>query len=213
MKRIIILVHGFFKSRSDMQYLEKGLIEAGYDVVSVSLPTTFASFNQCRQALHEQVYDLVCDADEVNYVAHSMGGLIVRSFIDSIQQSNISKCVFIATPHGGSKLAKYADCIPFYSRIFKPIKSLLPGSQQTLVNENKRFSIGCIAGCRADDILGRLLLPKNSDGRVEIDSAKPPDMDDFVSLPYGHARIHHQIETFNLVRVFLELGSFNIETS
>ncbi|PID41975.1 MAG: hypothetical protein CSB48_12610 [Proteobacteria bacterium] len=207
-KEITVLVHGFNKDKSDMVYLESGLKSAGFDVLSVNLPTTFGSLEQCRNSLFLQTREILNGVELVNYVAHSMGGLITRSFIDFIGQENVGKCVFIATPHGGSRLALMADCIPLYSTLFKPVKNLLPNLSYRSFGSDKKFRIGVIAGCRNDGLIGKLFMPEESDGRVEVSSAKASDMDDFVIVPYGHASIHHERQTLGLVKRFLLTGSF-----
>lgn len=209
MKReVTVLIHGFNKSKSDMLYIEAGLKSAGFEVLSVSLPTTFCSLEQCCNSLFLQIKEIVDSADMVNYVAHSMGGLITRYFIDSMGQTNVGKCVFIATPHGGSKLASIASFIPLYSTIFKPIKDLIPGLSYRDFGSDKNFKIGVIAGCQNDGIIGRLFMSRQSDGRVEISAVKTNDMDDFVIVPYGHSDIHHNSKTLLLVKNFLSTGAF-----
>lgn len=191
-----------------MSYVEAGLKSAGFEVLAVSLPTTFCSLEQCRNSLYLQIKEIVDNADTVNYVAHSMGGLITRSFIDFVGQTNVGKCVFIATPHGGSKLASIASGIPFYSAIFKPIKDLETGLRYISFKSPKKFKIGVIAGCKNNGVIGRLFMSKESDGRVEVISVKANDMDDFVIVPFGHANIHQNNETLLLVKKFLSTGEF-----
>jgi len=209
-KEVTILVHGFNKNMSDMSYLETGLKVAGFNVVTVNLPTTFGSLEQCRHALDLQIKDIVNEADVVNYVAHSMGGLITRSFIDSAQQQNVGRCVFIATPHGGSKLAAIANFIPWYAAVFKPITDLLPNLTYRSFKSNKHFKIGLIAGSKNEGIIGRLFLSNASDSRVEISSVKTQDMDELIIMPFSHSKIHHQYETLVAVERFLMAGTFEI---
>jgi len=206
--RVTILVHGFNKNKSDMAYLEKGLRQAGHEVFSVNLPTTFCSLEECRNSMFLQINEIIKNAAIVNYVAHSMGGLITRSFIEKEKQCNVGNCVFIATPHNGSKLAKIADFIPLYSTVFKPIKDLLPNLNFRAFDSNKHFKIGVIAGSQNEGVIGKLFLPEENDGRVEVSSVKTTDMDDFVILPYGHADIHHKEDTLVLVDKFLKKGCF-----
>lgn len=208
-KEVTILVHGFNKSSSDMSYLEAGLKSAGFDVISVSLPTTFSTLEQCRNSLYLQIKEVVDEVDVVNFVAHSMGGLITRSFIDFEDQKNVGKCIFIATPHNGSKLASIANYIPLYSAVFKPIRDLLPSLKHKSFGSNKTFKIGAIAGNKNKDVIGRLFLSDKSDGRVEISSVITNDIDELIILPYNHNKIHHKRETLIAVKEFLITGSFD----
>ncbi len=118
---LTILIHGFNKGSRDMAFLEKGLQKSGFETFSVDLPTRFGTMEQCREALDRQITGRIRKYQVVYYVAHSMGGLITRDYLSRIQQDKVGKCVFIATPHHGSRLAGIAGRIPFFSRIFKTV--------------------------------------------------------------------------------------------
>ncbi|MGJ0336124.1 alpha/beta hydrolase [Aliarcobacter cryaerophilus] len=202
-----MLVHGFFKSSSDMLYLERGLKKCGFETCSVDLPTTFGSFEGCIKSLKLQLTQYE-KQDKLHYVAHSMGGLLVRSYLESCEVSKTGNCVFIATPHNGSELATIAEKIPFYSSIFKPIRSLLPGYGYKTLKAKKESRLGVIAGSRDPGVLGRLFLSGPNDGRVEVESAKSADADEFLVVPYGHKDIHHQEITLLNVIEFIQKGRF-----
>ena len=191
-----------------MSFLEKGLSEAGFETFSANLPTRFGSLEKCLHALHDQIGKLVREYSSVNYVAHSMGGLIAREYINHTGQENVGKCVFIATPHRASQLAGIAGRIPFYSRIFKTVHPILPGSGYVPPGLSEGVSLGLIAGERNGHLLGRLFLPVQSDGRIEVSSVETRDASEFIVLPYGHKEIHHQQETLDHVKNFLLKGTF-----
>lgn len=207
-KDVIVLVHGFCRSHLDMRFLEAGLKNAHFHVVSVRLPTLFASLSQCCDALATQIDSIVKNAGSVHYVAHSMGGLIVRAYIQRTQQQNVGRCIFIATPHQGSKLAAIANRVPFYASVFKPIKDLLPSLSYPDFGAQKSFQIGVIAGESNTGLLGKLFMSSRSDGRVEVASARATDTDDFIILPYGHHEIHHMPQTLRLIQRYLSMGRF-----
>jgi len=203
---ITILVHGFNKNKNDMFYLENGLNKYGFKTFSVNLPTTFGTFEECRNSFYLQINDFIKDYNSVNYVAHSMGGLIVRDYIEYTNQHNVDKCIFIATPHNGSKLAEIATFIPFYKNIFKSINALLPNNKLSYKNLNIR--IGLIVGDKNKGILGKLFLSKDSDGLVETSSVKTIDANEVIILHFGHKEIHQQYETLIYVKQFLTTATF-----
>jgi len=205
---ITILIHGFNKDKHDMDFLEKGLCESGFKTVSINLPTTFGTLEECKNSLYLQTNHLKQKHRTVKFVDHSMGGLIIRAFINDAKQHNVGKCVFIATPHEGSRLADIANRIPFYSKIFRPIEFLLSGSNLSPSSLDKNIKIGLIVGNKNINLLGRLCLSNKSDGWVEVSSAKSKDADEFIELPFGHKEIHHQHKTLLLVKNFLSQGTF-----
>ena len=191
-----------------MAFLEKGLGESGFATISVDLPARFGTLEACLEAMHLQVRNVVREYQTVNFVAHSMGGLLTRAYINHVQQANVGKCVFIATPHQGSRLAGLAGRIPGYSRIFQIVNPILPGSDFEPPGFPEGTRLGLIAGNKNRLCLGRLFLSDQSDGRIEVSSVQSKDADEFIVLPYGHKEIHHQQETLALVRNFLINGTF-----
>jgi hypothetical protein len=207
-ERITILSHGFNKSLTDMIFLSDGLKKHGINNIVVNLPATFRSLDDCVNSLNLQIYDIVKKYKIVNFVGHSMGGLVIRAYINKLKLRNVDKCVFIATPHKGSKLAKILGYIPFYKNIFVSLNDLQPSEGNVYLLRDKSIEIGLIIGNNNNTIVGKIFLSKKSDGRVEIFSALSKDARDIIILPYGHKEIHHKEETLNLVVDFLLTGVF-----
>lgn len=206
-REIVVLVHGFFKGPKDMNYLARGLGDAGFETFSPDLPATFGSLEDCAHSLRIQLARLE-GIDTIHYVAHSMGGLITRAYLAGSGVRNASRCVFISTPHSGSGLAAVAEKIPLYSFVFKPVQAILPGSGYQRFKERGRLCLGIIAGSKNSGVLGKLFLKGPGDGRVEINCAGAEDADEFLVLPFGHKDIHHQYRTLVNVIEFLRCGSF-----
>ncbi len=202
---MIILVHGFYRDKTDMSYLDMELNSLGYETFVVNLPTTFGSFEEIVDSFSSQLKSL--KNEELSFVAHSMGGLVVREYINANYELNIKKCVFIATPHHGSELADIAKSIPLFASVFKPIEKLKTINKCTPF-QNKTFDLGLIAGNNNKDILGRLFMSNQSDGRVSVASVKTDDTDDFIVLPFDHDSIHKKQDTLKQVVSFLETSKF-----
>ncbi|AJI46033.1 PGAP1-like family protein [Francisella tularensis subsp. novicida] len=113
--KVIVLVHGFIKNAKDMRSLVSYLKQDYDDIVAVDLPTTFVSMDVAVSKLC-QIIQNIPKTKSITFIAHSMGGILVCKCIDKLQLDNIDKCVFIATPFAGSKVADFGDRIPFYSR-------------------------------------------------------------------------------------------------
>ena len=234
---LVIVVHGFNKKARDMQDLADALEVSGWSCLRVNLPTLFGDEERCVEQLHHQVCAHLRHMDAklrcstpVHFVAHSLGGLIVRRFIAQhwhpqsqtlalqlrtdrpAQQIKVGHCVFIATPHKGSRLADIAVKLPGYRRTFKPIDALLPSAGYQRLPQPRDFKLGLIAGAQSAGLLGRL-LQKPNDGHVEVASAQSPDADDMQILPYHHKNIHHQPRTLSLTHEFLVAGTWQQDQS
>ncbi|BCD90800.1 hypothetical protein fh0823_09390 [Francisella halioticida] len=209
--RILILVHGFIKNSKDMRSLESFFRQHHDEIISINLPTTFVGIDVAVAKLC-QVIENIPNTKSITFLAHSMGGIIVCKSINELQLENVEKCVFIATPFRGSKIANFGDKIPFYSKILKPNKELKVTDKYLDVCNavSAKFSVGLIAGKRHSKInlLARFCLNNDHDGLVEVQSAFAINSDDRIILNKNHGEIHHDIETLKKVDYFLKTGKF-----
>jgi len=210
---VVILVHGFNNDGSDMFFLKRNLQSWGYEAVTMNLPLRFSTLEDCivlfEKEFHKQLSNFV-DCEKIHLVGYSMGGLVVRSFLAKNTVPKLGRCVLIATPNQGTKLADMSDkLLKPLGKIYKPIKSLKTDSIDIGEPINRpKPEIGVIAGNTSKHLLG-IFLDSENDGRVEVESAKFHDMTDFVIKPFGHKEIHHQLEIAKLVDLFLRMGKFS----
>jgi hypothetical protein len=211
-KRLIILLHGFFRTNNDMNFLARNLESFGYSTFCPTLPTTTQSLSVCVQILTDCLEQNMLNEFHCSFVGHSMGGLIIREYLNSINCAENARCVMIASPNKGSALAKMLTMVPGTSKILESVPDLCSRSDHRCYNNLGKIDFGVIAGNKSTPILGKFLNGSN-DGRVEVESTKIPNMKDFIELPFHHNEIHHQLETLKFVKNFLEKGHFGVEKS
>ena len=210
----VILVHGFNKSSRDMKVLAQYLTAMGYECYVEDLPITYKEIHFGVEKLQEFLEKIVSNhlrkGEKINLIGHSTGGLIIRKFISESKYTDyISRCVQIATPNQGSKLATLACKIKPYSSIYRTLKSLHYDQVKKMkFLDPNHIEIGAIAGNKNNLFLGNFIGEKN-DGRVEVNSVYYHGLKDFILLPYGHKDIHYQEETARYVHQFLQNGFFS----
>jgi triacylglycerol lipase len=106
--RVIVLVHGYGCSRGVWWWLRRRLERAGFTVASVSLAPPYTHIGKVVPQLSQRIEDVCRDtgASQVMLVAHSMGGLVARSYLARHGPGRVERLVTIATPHSGSELAR-----------------------------------------------------------------------------------------------------------
>ena len=209
--KVLVLVHGFIKDSKDMRSLESFFSNNYDDIISIDLPTTFVSIEKAITRLC-QVIRTIPKTKSITFLAHSMGGIISCIAIDKLRLDNVEKCVFIATPFRGSKVANFGDAIPFYSRVLKPNWDLkVTDKYLTVCNKvSDKFPVGLIAGDKHSklNILANVCLNNSHDGLVEVESAFAINSVDRIVLNKNHGEIHHDVETLKRVECFLQTGRF-----
>jgi len=193
--------------------LKRHLESKGYDAVTINLPLRFSAFEEGISKFEKQFQQILLSYEhfeKIHLVGYSMGGLIIRSFLANNKVSKLGRCVLIATPNKGTKLADICDkLLKPLVQIYQPLKSLKTSTIDIGKPINlPRPDIGVIAGNNSKHLLG-IFLDGENDGRVEVESAKYDEMIDFIIKPYGHKEIHHQLEIADLVNLFLSTGKFS----
>ena len=107
-RRPLILVHGYGCSRGVWWFLRRQLEAAGHVVATVSLTPPYTSIGKLVPQLDQRIEEVCAatGAEQVVLVAHSMGGLVCRSYLARHGSSRVERLVTIASPHSGSELAR-----------------------------------------------------------------------------------------------------------
>ncbi len=108
LKYPVLLIHGFgFRDRKALNYwgrIPKMLTEKGCEVFYGKQDSS-ASIEDNALFLKQRLNDILheTDAEKVNIIAHSKGGLEARYLISSLQSDNqVASLTTISTPHHGS---------------------------------------------------------------------------------------------------------------
>ncbi len=104
----LLLVHGYGCSRGVWWWLRRRFEAAGHTVASVSMTPPYTNIGKLVPQLNRRIEE-VCratGADQVILVAHSMGGLVCRSYLARHGGRRVEKLVTLASPHAGTELAR-----------------------------------------------------------------------------------------------------------
>lgn len=106
--RPLLLVHGYGCSRGVWWLLRRQLEAAGHTVATLSLTPPYTSIGKLVPQLAQRIEE-VCratGADQLVLIAHSMGGLVCRSYLARHGGAQVERMITIASPHAGTDLAR-----------------------------------------------------------------------------------------------------------
>lgn len=110
-ERPVLLLHGLLQNRACWFWMQRELGFAGFRAVrTINLPP-WEHLEQLTDRLDAAVKELceIYETDKVHLVCHSMGGIVARNYIQLHNGAGrIDRCILIATPNQGSKLAPLA---------------------------------------------------------------------------------------------------------
>ena len=215
--KVVILLHGLNRGHKSMQPLADYLRNAGYQILNFQYASGRAGINDHALALQNVVEGLGEQLDEICFVAHSMGNIVVRHYLHNIRQPEgvtagdprIKRMVMIAPPNQGSRMARLLDG----TRLFQVItgkSGLQLGSGWKQIESQlatPRFEFAIIAGGSGDEAcLGNPLLNGQDDLTVSVQETRLPGAHDTVVRPFSHTYIMQQPETMEMTLRFFENG-------
>jgi pimeloyl-ACP methyl ester carboxylesterase len=223
---LVILVHGFLRTGASMWPLARALRTEGFDARPVTLRGHEQGLRELGEQLGHKVERLRREHDEVHFVTHSMGGLVVRHLLSRRPPRGTGRVVMIAPPNQGSRYAEvlHDDVLSLPWGRFDPVRKFLPGERGDCLDAGvPEAEVGIIAGGPRSgwtrglpwSIVARLRgrpidlgADGEHDGTVRIDECHLPGARDFAVLPYTHTGILMRRECRDLCLSFLRTGSF-----
>jgi pimeloyl-ACP methyl ester carboxylesterase len=110
-KPLVVLIHGYNSTPASLDALHKAVHEAGHPVAVFAYPND-GPLDESAALLCVELREFAADHPDrqIDIVAHSMGGLVVRAVIEDpeLDPGNVRRLIMVATPNQGSQLA----CLP-----------------------------------------------------------------------------------------------------
>ena len=208
----VILLHGLGRTRRSMNKIAVALRRAGYTVANIGYPST-------RQDISSLVRDFVnpaiarClqqGASKIHIVSHSMGGILIRDYLQRNALPQGSRIVMLSPPNHGSEVAEYLKQFRIFRWILGPAAQQLGNRIDSVPNTLKPFAyeLGILTGNKSSDPWFAWLMSGPNDGKVTVESAMIPELNDFLVVDCGHTMIMRSGTVIRQILAFLRLGRF-----
>ena len=133
--RVVIVLHGLGSHRWLMRPICRRLSHNHHSVVNWGYRSLFQPIAAHALALRQTIDRDFADANRIDFVAHSMGSVIIRQMLCEQPLQNIGRMVFITPPSQGSPLARIA--CPVIGRLCRCLPDIST-SKNSLVNQLPR---------------------------------------------------------------------------
>lgn len=190
------------------------LLERGYLVSNVEYPSREKPIEELAPLAIASGLAACPPGESVHFVTHSLGGILVRYYLEENELPRLGRVVMLAPPNNGSEVVDVLSQVPGFSWWNGPAGAQL-GTDEASVPLRLgpvNFDLGVIAGTETFNPILSQYLPNPDDGKVSVESTKVEGMSDFIELPYTHTFIMRASEVIEQTAIFIESGQFRHET-
>jgi pimeloyl-ACP methyl ester carboxylesterase len=207
---LVILLHGLGRGKSIMTPLKERLDKAGYATAVVDYKSIGRTPQDILADAAGQITAFRSDTvKKVHMVGHSLGGLLIRAYLDSIRVPNLGRVILIGSPSKGTPIVDYfrdSWLIDLAGPIAKSLGTDERSFPRTL--GIPYYPVGIIAGI-STTFNNDNLIPGEDDGIVPVESTKIEGMTDFISVPVSHSSMPKNETVGMQVIEFLTQGRFS----
>ena len=208
----VVLVHGLGRRAASMAPLGRDLASAGYEVINVAYDSWGGSPFELSEQLHDEI-DACCRGreNELHFVTHSLGGILVRKFLADHSPAHEGRVVMLSPPNQGSEIVDRIAAVPFLEELLGPTGGDLGTDPESLPNRlgPAHFEVGIITGDRSVNPFYSWLIPGPDDGKVSVDRARLEGAAGLLVVPYSHSFIMNRDPVIQEVLHFLDVGRFS----
>ncbi len=215
--KVVVTLHGLGRTRQSMagigSYLAK---EGGFTWINVSYASTRDTIDAHAEALAEVVGQLR-EAEEVNFVAHSLGNLVIRRYLANRAETETQKAgpplgriVMLAPPNQGAEIAEKLHNLKLFSLVYG-----LSGTQlaEDWDKIEKRLAIptcpfGILAGGQGEGGVNNPAIEGDDDFIVTVEETRLAGAADFLVVPELHTFFMDDPMVRQCTLRFLQHGHF-----
>jgi triacylglycerol lipase len=209
----VVLLHGLGRGPGSMRTIERALAAAGYLTCNEGYPSRSATIEALAEAHVGPALERcrAAGATRIHLVTHSLGGILVRQFLQDRTVPDVGRVVMLSPPNGGSEVADRLGGFAPYEWLMGPAALQLGTGADSVPRRLGPLAaeVGIITGTRSLDPWFAGWLPAPHDGKVSVTSARLEGMADFRVVERAHGLIMRDAEVVAEVLHFLEHGRFS----
>ena len=200
----VILIHGIWMTPLFLLPFGNRLKKEGFRVHYFNYNSLLTPPAKAAIALHKKISAI--DANNLHFVAHSLGGLVIMHLFEQFQDIPPGRVVMLGSPVKGSQLAlMLADSFILRPFVGRAMERALSGEEIPNWPENREWAM--LSGTKTmgvGTIFGGLKEP--NDGTVVVEETQHPAQKLNLTLPFSHTGLLYTPTTPPLTAEFLRTG-------
>ncbi len=196
-----------------MRPMEKALRDADYHVLNIDYPSRSRSIHDLASATIDSALAKCprMPSARTHFVTHSLGGILVRSYLARNSFPSLGHVVMLGPPNQGSEVVDKLGSWKLFGLLNGPAGRELGTRNDSVPNTlgPATFPLGIIAGNRSVNWINSLFIHGPDDGKVSVERTKLEGMADHVVIRVSHPFIMRNREAIHQTIIFLQTGKFN----
>lgn len=213
-KEAVILLHGMVRTDKSMARMAAALEKDGYTVLNVDYPSREATVEPlAAKVISAALADpKLKDATRIHFVAHSLGGILIRHYFKTQRPANLGHVVMLGPPNQGSEVVDKIGDWHTFTAINGPVGQQLGTGPDSVPNQlgPVDFELGVIAGDRSINWINSLfMIPGPDDGKVSVERTKVAGMKAHLVVHVTHPYLMKNARAIRETIHFLRHGQFS----
>ena len=206
----VILLHGLIRTDVSLKKMASALSSAGYVTINTNYPSTKQNIESLAEGAIVSALARCPNGAKVNFVTHSLGGILVRQFLSTNMIENLGRVVMLGPPNQGSEVVDSLRNVPGFERMHGAAGLQLGTDARSVPKAlgPAKFEVGIIAGTRSVNLILSKMISGQNDGKVSVRNTKVEGMTDHISLPVTHPFMMRNKKVIRQVIHFLKNGQF-----
>ena len=209
----VVLLHGIARSARSFRKMQSALEAEGFATLNLEYRSRAKSLEALVADIHPAITAFASRVGgPVNFVAHSMGGLLTRAYLAKHPPGRLGRVLLLGPPNNGSEIADRFGHLALYRAFFGPAGQQLtttPDAATRALLSTPTYELGIIAGSRSVYPIASRFLPSPNDGRVSVASTRLDGMADHIVISTAHPLRVRDVRAIAQTIAFLQNGRFN----
>jgi len=206
----VILLHGLARTDRSMHKLEQALLAEGYRVDNLRYESTRHDIETLAETTIGPALAACPPGNRIHFVTHSLGGILVRQYLEKHRIENLGRVVMLGPPNKGSEVVDRLAEFPGF-HFMNGDAGLQLGTGAGSVPKRlggADFDLGIIAGTRSINLLLSNMIPGADDGKVSVENTRLEGMHDHLEMPVTHTFMMQNPRVIEQVIHYLRYGKF-----